>query len=165
METLSKSVTLRDGLTKKTLHPLRWPAWKKVKTRLAQLLGQDHAARLLVTMAEAYQKRRILSEADGAKKVEGSDVLIDPAVLRVAPQAVELFTTTIDDLTEEIVADCLREPLPELDAADMLLLRDACNDLVDWPTLLSAEKNSLAGVFQNLIETPEPPKTADDSAN
>jgi len=78
---------------------------------------------------------------------------LDTGTLNAIPALAGSISTTLDDMTESLIVDCV-EPLEGLDGVpigDVFTLRDAAFKLADWREVLEAEKNLLVGIFQSVM--------------
>lgn len=133
-----------------TIGRMSWRMWKSLKKRTLSVLQRPEIQRAIETF---------LASAETASEGQTQQAAAT-AIAQGLPAAAELLVDTIDECTEELVADCCRGDLPkDLTAFDWLELRRGVLELNDPVALLDAEKNSLAGVARRWLT----PATADSS--
>lgn len=83
-------------------------------------------------------------------KAIGAKMLADLAesdVIESAPPALQLLNRTLDDMTADLLENCLDGTQPErLTVFDVMELRQAIFSVNDFAGLLAAEKNSLTAL-------------------
>lgn len=112
-----------------TVGRLSWSAWCRIKTTLAEALGN----RLLATALS-----QIGDSADTA--AFGQWLMTD--AFRALPTLVGEVSSILDTLTMQLIAGCVGESgHREWSAFDILALRTAVLELNDFTALVRAEKN------------------------
>lgn len=166
--------TLSTGETI-TVGKISWDGWRKVKTRMLEALSASEIGRALssilnlwagekpttdnldeypdftemdVEEIEAWQEQH----PELVPGLHGKDLTLQEMVAKsdlveVGPAALSLLNRALDDMTCDLLEDCIEGQQPErLGADDALELRDAVFEVNDFGGLLGKEKNSLTAL-------------------
>jgi len=123
----SLEVTLLDN-RKVKVQKLRWKAYKALKTALASRIGAN-----LGRIIQMFQSGQM---GLGVEMPAGD-------------RAVSDLSAALDDITEQIVAGCVREPLDleTVDAVDLLAIRDAGLKVNPISQFVALEGNCFAALM------------------
>lgn len=142
---MSVEVTLNDGTTKVRIKKLNWKGYRAVKNRISSVLRND-----LPTKLETLALGTL---ASGGEVSMASLVSLAPLFVAGAE--------ALDEITEDLIKGCCdpAQKVDDLEAGDVLLLRDAALAENPIDKLLEQEKNCLAGLFGRLTATVNGPET------
>jgi hypothetical protein len=121
---------------------LTWEAWKQVKSLLIRATGNQAIQSLIEQLAEIY------GETDGDVKEVAK--LAGQRVVTTLTESVGVVVSTMDEITDLIIANCVETSVAGLTPKAALKLRDAVLEISDVAGLLVLEKNSVADLIKNL---------------
>ena len=129
---LTKTVPIDGG--EATVGRLTWQAWCRIKTRLAETLGN----RLLTTA---------LQQIGETASAEAIVQWLTSESFRMIPKLIAELSQALDSLTLDLISGCVTDSQSrEWSAVDVLALREAALEVNDFEALLRAEKNFIGEV-------------------